>query len=276
MRLFGDYHFHTAFSRDGHGTIDEAAAMAKEKNLKEIAITEHGPMVWSGVDRKNYAQIRALCKTAEETHGVRVLMGLESNVISADGKIDVTEDERGLFDIMLCGIHRTTKAADFKSFWKFFLPNRFWSVIRWTPKGRIEKNTEVMKNVILNNKIDIWTHPNRYWKIDVVEVARVCAERGTLMELNGKKISFRPIDFERSLAAGAKFIVNSDGHNREQLGRTAVVREFLELVDYRDGDIVNIGDYSFLDPDAPKGTGEPISHEDKSDADQSGKKWWAK
>ena len=44
MKLLGDYHTHTKYSRYGHGkgTVLENASVASSKGLKQIAITDHG------------------------------------------------------------------------------------------------------------------------------------------------------------------------------------------------------------------------------------------
>ena len=121
------------------------------------------------------------------------------------------------------------KPANVQSLFTYLIPNWFWACVCWTPQGRRDKNTEIVKRAIMENNVDIWTHPNRYFRVNVVEVAKICAERGTLIELNGKSISFRPIDFERMIAVGAKFIINSDAHRVQSIGKVDKVLEFLKL-----------------------------------------------
>ena len=240
MKLYGDYHMHSEFSGDSKNSIDDIVKMAQEKGLSEIAITDHGPRQYNGIKEKNIPQIRAMIEKARDEHEFPVLFGMESNLIGTNGKIDITDDIRRDIDILLCGIHRMIKPANFRSWFTLVLPNMFWGFLRYFPKGRIKKNTEIMKRVIEQNDIDIWVHPNRYYRLDVVEVARVCVERGTLIELNGSRVSFRPIDFERMRAAGAKFIINSDAHELSQIGRTERVEEFLKNCEWSPEDIVNL------------------------------------
>ena len=240
MRIFGDYHIHSEFSRDAVGTIDDIARTARERGLQEIAITDHGPRAFVGCKTKHYDQIRALVDKANKEHSIKVYFGVEANVIGTDGQIDVEQEYRRDIDIVLCGFHRIVRMADFKSFFLFYIPNHFYRTIRWFPKRRVRKNTEIMKNVIEKNDIDIWSHPNLYFKLDVVEVAKTCAQRGTLIELNGKRISFRPIDFERMKSVGAKFVINSDAHEPKMIGRIDRVAEFLKNCDYDIDDIINL------------------------------------
>jgi len=240
MKLYGDYHIHSEFSRDAEGTIDEIALSAKESGLQEIAITDHGCKTWSGVKPKHYPHIKVLCDKARAEHGISVLFGVEANVTGSRGQVDINEEYRRDFDIFLLGFHTGVWWIGFRPFFTIFLPNLFCRLFRLWPKSRIRKNTEIMKRAIEKNNVDIWVHPNRYFKLDVVEVARTCAEMGTLVELNAKGVNYRPVDFERMVAVGAKFIVSSDAHKPCCVGQVDRVEEFLKNCDYPEEVIVNL------------------------------------
>jgi len=238
MKLFGDYHLHSNFSRDGRATIIEMVRAAKDKGMQEIAITEHGFGAWyNGMRKKNFEKWQGDIESARAD--MPVLMGIEANLVSHSGKIDIDDEDSKKFDIVLFGVHLAVLYS-VRAFFFFFVPNMFWKLVRWTPKGRKRKNTQAVINAIENNRIDVWVHPNRYFRLNVIEVAEVCAKRGTLLELNSKKISFRPIDFERMIRVGAKFIINSDAHNTSRIGETARVEEFLKNCDYNEDDIINL------------------------------------
>ena len=94
MLLYGDYHTHTTYSRHKHGkgSVLENASVAADKGLKEIAITEHGFNHWAfGLRRKNIPQLQEDILNAKEVTGVNVLFGIEANLISLDGDIDIKE-----------------------------------------------------------------------------------------------------------------------------------------------------------------------------------------
>lgn len=249
MKIWGDYHTHTDGS-DGSGSIEAMVKVAAERKLEELAITDHAHgKLFRGFKQKNYARAKALLEKAGADHGVRTFFGVEANITGVNGEIDVRPKHRNVIEILCCGVHRIVKPANIRSYFTYFIPNYFWSFLHFTPKGRIRKNTEVVKRAIEKNNIDILTHPGRYFKVDVVEIAKVCAERGTLMELNGKKISFRPIDFERMLAVGAKFIINSDAHSPRYVGSADRCFEFLKSCDWKQEDIVNLsGPYKRIAP----------------------------
>ena len=91
MRLLGDYHTHTIFSRSNHGksTIKENSDFAKTKNLKEIAITDHGyGHLFYGVDKKNIDKIKQEINENSDEN-LKVLYGIESNLLNFNGDIDI-------------------------------------------------------------------------------------------------------------------------------------------------------------------------------------------
>jgi len=246
MKLYGDYHIHSKFSRDAgsQGTIDEIARVAKEKGLVEVAITDHGPKVWVGAKLKHYPQIKAMIERAESDHAVRIFFGIEANIRGMKGETDVPQEYLKNLDIIVCGFHPRTRPASFGALMTMFWPNYIFmfthAAFRYYPKWLRRRNTAAIKRVLEQNNIDVLAHPNRYFKVDFPEVAKACVENGTLIELNGKGISFRPIDFERAVAIGAKFVIGSDAHRLSEIGRTERIGEFLKNCDFQESDIVNL------------------------------------
>ncbi|MDR1917910.1 MAG: PHP domain-containing protein [Christensenellaceae bacterium] len=243
MKLYGDLHTHTIYS-DGHSTVEDNVKMAVERGLKQLAITDHGhgKFFGGGMNPKDYEIIKAQIKKSSAENGIEVFFGVEANITGSGGQIDIKTAEFGEFDIVLCGIHRGVKAHRFFDYFTFFIPNWFFSLFHWTPKRRIEKNTQTVINAIEKNNIDILVHPNRYFKTNVLEVAKACIARGTVMELNAKRISFRPVDFERMVELGAKFVIGSDAHFAKNVGKVDRVEEFLKLCDYPPDAIINLNE----------------------------------
>lgn len=106
MNILADYHTHTLYSH-GKGTIEENVLEARKKGLKELAITDHGPGHFLyGVSVQNLSKMR---KEVDRLNGkypdIRVLLGLEANVISIEGELDVDQRILSMLDILLAGYH---------------------------------------------------------------------------------------------------------------------------------------------------------------------------
>ena len=126
MVIYGDYHTHTFYS-DGKQSIMESAISARNKGLKEIAITDHGFNKLAGLNRKNIDKIRKECEEAEKETGVKVLLGVEANIISKNGDIDLNPSDIDKLDIIVVGFHQIVKAKSFMDKLSFVLPNNLKS-----------------------------------------------------------------------------------------------------------------------------------------------------
>ena len=103
----GDYHTHTVYSH-GKGTIEENVLQARKKGLKQIAVTDHGfGHIAYGVKRGKFAEMRKETDRLNAQYpDIKVLLGLECNLISSDGDIDLREGEEKLLDVIVCGFHK--------------------------------------------------------------------------------------------------------------------------------------------------------------------------
>ena len=220
MVLFGDYHTHTKYSGNGHGkgTVLENASAAANKGLKQIAITDHGfNHMTYGVNRKDMPQIREEILTAEEITGVKILLGVEANLTSRNGDIDIKEEDYEFLDVLLMGHHKlvyTEKAGDF---FMLNLPNMFLSPFA-PSKQRINRITTAFLKALDKYPIDVITHLNYGCPTDTLAVARMARQKGTFVELNGKRINFTDQELEIMASEGVKFIVNSDAHRPDKVG----------------------------------------------------------
>jgi putative hydrolase len=173
MRLFGDYHTHTRFS-DGKHTILENVQAAKQKNLTQIAITDHGyKHKLFPVMQKHIPLIKRQIDKAREQYNIEVLYGIEANLISRQGDIDLTSKEQQNFDVILLGFHQKVFAKNTKEWFLFFLPNLFARLFGYSKK-RIQINTMAVLSAIEKNNIDILVHLGDKFKVDMLKIARHC------------------------------------------------------------------------------------------------------
>ena len=220
MILLGDYHTHTKYSRHHHGkgTILENASVALNKGLKQIAITDHGfNHTFYGVRRKDIPNVKEDILNAKEVTGVDILLGVEANLISCDGKIDVVEQDFEFLDILLMGHHKMVKMSTLKDRIKLGYANMYGSPYR-PSQERLNRNTTAFLKALDKYPIDVITHLNYGCPTDTLAVARMAKEKGTLIELNGKRINFTDEELEVMASEGVKFIVDSDAHSPDRVG----------------------------------------------------------
>ncbi len=243
MILTADYHTHTPYSH-GKNTVLENAVAAKKMGLKQIAITDHGfNHLLFGLKRKKLDDLRVEIKEAEKLTGIKVLMGMESNLISLDGDTDMRPEDLDKFDIYLFGIHEVLKYRKFSDFYNIMLRNyTAYKLGKKPPEKVIENTTRAYVNAVKNNPIDILTHINYKCCCDLKEVAQVCADYGTYIEINTKKRHVSPEEVDLMASTGVRFVVDSDAHSADRVGDTKIADELikdckfpLEQIDNIDG-----------------------------------------
>lgn len=213
--FWGDYHTHTVFSH-GKGSMEDSVLKAARIGLRELAITDHGfsHMLYN-VRRSDLPQMRAeRDKLRVKYPQVRLYLGVEANILSKKGDIDVRDADKPLLDIVVCGYHKMV----YSWAWGYFLGNN----IGLSGQKTMARNTDAYVRALERNKIDILSHPGNTCKCDVREVARACKRFGTFFELNGKRIDLSDGDIEAAAEEGCTFICDSDAHAPRQIGDFSV------------------------------------------------------
>ena len=245
MALLADYHTHTKFSRNHHGkgTIEDNVRAAYEKGLRQVAITDHGfNQKLYGVRRKDMPEVKKHIEEAREMYPIDVLCGIESNLISSQGDIDLKPEDMDNFDIILCGFHRLVKSVSAREQCGFVLKNIFSEIFHHTGKRQREKNTNAYINAMRKYPIDIITHLNHACKVDVEKVARVAKETNTLIELNGKRLGMSDEEILTCYRLGCKFVIDSDAHSPRRVGDCHLGLEAMLRLRLPDSCVVNYND----------------------------------
>ena len=242
MALLADYHTHTKFSRNNHGkgSIEDNVRAAYEKGLSQIAITDHGfNQKMYGVRRKDIPLVKEKIEDAKEMYPIDVLLGVEANLISSNGDIDIIPEDMENLDILLCGFHRLVKSTSARQQLGFVLKNIICELFHHTSKKQREKNTNAYINAMRKYDIDILTHLNHACKVDVEKVARVAKETNTLIELNGKRLGMSDKEILKCYELGCKFVINSDAHSPSRVGECHLGLEAALRLRIPDSAIVN-------------------------------------
>lgn len=241
MVLQGDYHTHTIYTH-GHGTVEDSVKVAIKRGLKQIAITEHSfSQAFYGINKKEYNEMRVEIESLRRKYKGRIdiLCGLESNLLDLNGNIDLPPEERKIVDILVVGYHANFKPRSLKAFFTFWIPNVLG--IGGKSKKQIAKNTEAYTKAIKKNKIDIISHLNSHrCYVDPVKIAKVAKEYNTYIELNGKVINFSDEQMEDMIATGVKFIIDSDAHYPDRVGKNHRGMNFVEKYNIPPEQVANL------------------------------------
>lgn len=240
MRLTADFHTHTPYSH-GKGTVLENAVRAKDLGLSAIGITDHGfSHKCFALKRSEVPALIGECKEAERETGVKVLVGIESNIRGVSGLCDLMERDYENFDLFLAGIHiiiRYEHFSDRRIGWGNWRRDKF----RMKPSASlIRETTKAYIQTVEKNPVDILTHLNFECTTDVTEVAKCCRDYGTYLEISSKKDHFTDEELAAAAATGVKFVVNSDAHSVDRVGDTLRAEEQIMRVGIDLNQIENI------------------------------------
>ena len=219
IKLFADYHTHTVYSH-GTGEILDNVMAARKKGLTEIAVTDHGIRHFAyGVKIKDIAKMRdEIDRINYNAEGIKVLMGMECNIISTDGDIDMNDSIRKYLDILLVGFHMMVLPKTVRDAMNIYGRNCLAKAFHIGKEGIKEANTESMIKAIRKHKIDIITHPGTRIPLDITLIAREAAKAGTALEINSHSSYMRANHVIAAAGEGVRFVINSDAHTPENVG----------------------------------------------------------
>lgn len=219
IKLIADYHTHTVYSH-GKGTILENVQEARRKGLKEIAITDHGFRHFAfGVKQKDLDKMRREIDSINEKYDdIKVLLGLECNIISKDGKVDIDDHIMKYLDILALGYHMMVLPQSISDYLHIYGKNYISRFNRAMADKIVQQNTAAMITAINNYKIDFITHPGARIPMDTKQLAAEAAKVGTALEINSKS-NIMSVEYIKTAAElGVKFVINSDAHTPRDVG----------------------------------------------------------
>ena len=229
MKLIGDYHTHTIYSsgfnpntRHATGTIRDNAESALAKGLKEIAITEHGPGHYLyGVRKKNIVIMRDEIDRLNEEFipkGLKILLGVESNIIGIDGSLDIDESILKYTDILLMGYHYGATPRGVRDGMGLYVLNPISKYLHLGKEKAKELNTKAYIKALNKYPIDLITHPGSKAVVDIVELAKAAYKVGTALEISSKHSQLSVESIKKLLDIDVIYMLNSDAHRPEDVG----------------------------------------------------------
>lgn len=217
MEKLLDLHCHTISSGHAYSSLEEMVSGAKRNGVKVIGISDHAPTMPGSTHRYFFQN---LIVVPEEIDGVRVLKGVEANLIDFEGNIDMTDKELEHLDYAIASFH--PPCIDF---------------------GTIEENTQAVINVMKNPKVKVIGHPDdsRY-PLDYERVVKAAKENDVALEVNNSSLnpgSFR-IGAHENVATflklcrenQTKVIFGSDAHISFDVGSFHNCLDLVKKVDF--------------------------------------------
>jgi DNA polymerase (family X) len=191
----GDLHMHTTLS-DGHASIEEMAATARDLGYEYVAITEHSATHGFGNDVQPDALLRQVEHIRSlELDGIQVLPGTETNVMP-DGSLDYADDVLEQLDWVIASLHTSFRVSE-------------------------QEQTERMLRAMEHPLVDAIGHPTgrlierrEAYALDLDRVIEKAVETGTFLEINANpdRRDLNDVYAKAAAEAGVMLVIDSDAH----------------------------------------------------------------
>lgn len=213
-------HTHTIASTHAYSTILENARVAKERGLKFLAITDHSEKSFGGPREWYFENLKTL---PAEIDGVKILSGIECNILSSSGELDFPIGLKKNLDWVVASIHR----------------NYFDS--------SIASATETWLNVAEDKRVNVIAHSgSAEFTYDYEKVIPIFGKNHKLVEINNATFNVRKGNLSncKKIALMCKrccvpVIVDTDSHFCTQVGDFSMALELLDEIDFPPELIVN-------------------------------------
>ncbi|MEG0855617.1 MAG: phosphatase [Terrisporobacter sp.] len=225
MKAIIDLHTHALASGHAYSTVKENIEYAKKNGLKYYGLSDHGINMPGGPHLFYFQNLKILPR---EVDGVRILRGMEANIIDFDGNIDAVFDKylTGL-DYIIASMHTVCMEP-----------------------GTKEENTRATLNAMDQRLVKIIGHPDdgRY-ELDYEPIVKKAKEKNVLLEINNSSLSpnsFRPGAYEnykKLLDLCKKYkvrvILGSDSHICYQVGLFDNAERLIDELDFPKELVIN-------------------------------------
>lgn len=222
MKIAADLHTHSIASGHAFSTIQEIIAAAKKKGLEMVAITDHGPDMDGAPNKWYFGNMEILPRTYE---GMRVLYGVEANIMDNEGSLDLEPYFLNKLDIILAGLHEDS-----------LMPST------------VAENTRAVIKAMESSYVDIIVHPgNPAYELDQEQVVLASRDLGVALEVNNSSLSVCRLgshEYCRTLLQLIKkhktiISLGSDAHWAGQVGCFSEVFKILEESGIKEEQVLN-------------------------------------
>jgi DNA polymerase (family X) len=199
----GDLQMHTTAS-DGRNSIEEMGEAAKKLGYEYIALTDHSKAVTvaNGMDdKRTLAQIKKIRAAQERAPGIRLLAGIEVDILK-NGLLDLSNEVLAQLDVVVASIHS------------------FMNLDR-------EAMTDRILAAIENPYTQILAHPTgrlllrrESFAYDVEKVLDAAKKNGVAVECNAypDRLDFNDVHLRMARERGVKVVISTDAHSTTHFG----------------------------------------------------------
>ncbi len=207
QNIKGDLHTHCNWD-GGKNSIEEMAVVAQSLGYEYLGIADHTKFLRiehglneKQLERRNREIDKLNLKLKIKNWKLRILKGCEANILN-DGSIDIKDEALAKLDYVIAGIHSSFKM------------------------GKNEMTARMIK-AMKNPNVDIISHPTGRilkkrdeYQIDFDKVLKAARETKTILEINAwpERLDLNDFNIRRAKESGVKMIINTDAHEKSQLG----------------------------------------------------------
>ena len=198
----GDLQMHTTAS-DGRNSIEEMGAAAKGLGYEYIALTDHSKAVTvaNGMDEKRtLAQIKKIHAAQEHVPGIRLLAGIEVDILK-DGSLDLDNEVLEQLDVVVASVHSymNLESAEMTERLLAAIENPYTQIIAH-PTGRLVLRRD----------------PFHY---DMEKILDAAKKHDVAMECNAypDRLDLKDVHLRMAKERGVKIVISTDSHTTANL-----------------------------------------------------------
>ena len=221
MKMIADLHCHTSASVHAYSTLHDNIEAALAKKLEVLAITDHGI---GCPDSPPVSYFDNLTSLPEYVKGIRLLRGVEANIMDYDGGLDMPEWVMEKLDIVVASFHTSC-----------------------TKPGTVEEHTNAYIQVAKNPLVRIIGHSgSAEFEYDYEKVIPIFGQYKKLVEINAHTFICRQklISNCRRIAQlcmehRVPVVVDSDAHSEFEVGECDRAFDMLREIGFPEELIIN-------------------------------------
>lgn len=230
LQIRADMHTHTVASTHGYSTIQENAAAARSLGLKLLAVTDHGPAMPDAPHAWHFHNYKVLPR---EIDGVKMLYGVEANIIDENGTLDMDTHELSFCEWVIASYH--TQCIQF---------DRLPALV-----------SQGYRKICENPLVDVIGHPTTaMFPFDYEPILKLFKETGKLVEINESSLAWKSGALENAKTVYTickkyeiPIVLNTDSHYAGLIGKTPLAAQLLQEINFPSRLIVNLDADAIMD-----------------------------